>query len=215
MRLYALLTERWCARPWRETAGLILEGGADVLQLREKDLPARDLLARARLLRDLTAAAGALLIVNDRPDVAFLSGADGVHLGQDDLPPREARRLLEGGMIVGLSAGSAEEARRAEQDGADYVGVGPVAPTATKGIAEGRGPELVQEVARAVELPVVAIGGIDRANAAAAVRAGATAVAACAALCSADDPLAAARALRAEVEGAIRTGADLPPGSSA
>lgn len=204
MRLYALLTERHCRRPWRETAEALLAGGADVIQLREKELPDRELLARARLLRKLTAQAGALLIINDRPDVALMSGADGVHLGQHDLPATDVRKLAGPDLIIGWSTHSPEQARQAADLPVDYIGVGPVAATATKGYREGKGPELVRAVCACVELPTVAIGGITAHNAASVIEAGATGVAVCAALCSADDPAAAARELRAVVERAAR-----------
>jgi len=199
MRLYALLTERHCRRSWQETAELLLAGGADVIQLREKDLPDAELLSRARILRRMTGRAGVLLIINDRPDVAFLSEADGVHLGQEDLPPEEVRKLTGPDLIIGWSIHSAEQAAHAAELPVDYIGVGPVAATATKGYAEGKGPELVRAVCAQVKIPTVAIGGITPRNAASVVEAGATAVAACLALCGAEDPEAAARELRSVV----------------
>ncbi|KPK62053.1 MAG: hypothetical protein AMK73_06870 [Planctomycetes bacterium SM23_32] len=199
VRLYAVLTERHCRRPWRQTAELLLAGGADAIQLREKELPDGPLLVRGQALRQLTAHAGALLIINDRPDVALLCGADGVHLGQDDLPPARVRELVGPEMLIGWSTHSVVQAEEADQLPVDYVGVGPVAPTATKGYDEGLGVELVREVCARLTVPAVAIGGMTRHNAAAAVRAGATAVAACSALCGAEDPEAAARELRAVV----------------
>ncbi|MHC4592677.1 MAG: thiamine phosphate synthase [Planctomycetota bacterium] len=204
MRLYALLTERHCRRPWRETAELLLAGGADVIQLREKDLPDGQLLARAGILREMTAEAGALLIINDRPDVALVSGADGVHLGQDDLPPAHVRGMVGSDMLIGWSTHSVEQAAQAQQLPVDYIGVGPVHPTDTKGYETGIGVELVRQVCARVRCPTVAIGGITRDNAAAVVEAGATAVAACSALCGAEDAGAAARELRAVVEEARR-----------
>lgn len=200
VRLYALLSERHCRLPWRATAEALLAGGADAIQLREKDLPDAELLERARVLRELTAAHGALLIVNDRPDVAVLSGAGGVHLGQDDLPPAEVRRLAGPDVLIGWSTHSAEQARRASGLPVDYIGVGPFAATPTKGYQTGLGPELVRAARAQTGLPIVAIGGITCENAPEAVGAGATAVAACAALCDVDDPEAAATRLRAAVE---------------
>ena len=193
MRLYALITEALCRRPWLETARLLLEGGVEVIQLREKALEGKELLARARALRQLTNEFSALFIVNDRPDVAVLSGADGVHLGQDDLPVEEVRRLAGEDMIIGLSTHTPEQAREAQGRGADYVGVGPVFPTETRGYREGGGLELVRALCRETQLPTVAIGGITAENAAGVWRAGAQAVAASAALCGAEDPRLAAR----------------------
>ena len=194
MRLYALLTEEHCCRAWLETAELVLAGGADVVQLREKELEGGELLRRARALRRLTERFSALFIVNDRPDVAVLSGADGVHLGQEDLPVEEVRRMVGPEMIIGLSTHTPEQAAEAEGRGADYVGVGPVFPTGTKGYAEGGGSELVSRLCGATALPTVAIGGITPENVVGVLKAGAQAVAVCAALCGADDPAQAARA---------------------
>jgi len=193
MRLYALLTEERCRRPWRWTARELLEGGVDVLQLREKTLDDRVLLERAGELKELTAAYGALFIVNDRPDVALLCCADGVHLGQDDLPPEGVRHLVGEELLIGLSTHSVEQARAAQSRGADYVGVGPVFPTNTKGYQRGGGTALVAELCAATDLPTVAIGGITLERAAGVIEAGATAVAACQALCGAADPRGTAR----------------------
>ena len=193
MRLYALLSESQCRRSWQETARLLLEAGAEVIQLREKTLEDAELLARARTLRRLVDGFDGLFIVNDRPDVALLSGADGVHVGQQDLPVQEVRRLVGPDMIVGLSTHSPEQAGKAEAQGADYVGVGPVFPTQTKGYRQGGGPELVARLCAATRLPTVAVGGLTPANAASVLEAGAQAIAACSALCGADDPADAAR----------------------
>lgn len=193
VRLYALLSEKHCRLPWRETAERLLAGGADVLQLREKELDDDRLLARARLLRRLTEEHSALLIVNDRPDVAMLCGADGVHLGQDDLPVEEVRKLMGPRAVIGLSTHTPEQAEEAEGRGADYIGVGPVFPTQTKGYDRGGGLQLAARICAATRLPTVAIGGITPANARTVVEAGAQAVGACAALCGAEDPEQAAR----------------------
>lgn len=196
MRVYALLTAEHCRLPVMETARALLRGGADVIQMREKDLEDGALLERADALRDLTAEFDALFIVNDRPDVALLCGADGVHLGDQDLPPERARELVGEGMAIGLSTHDAEQAGRAAERGADYVGVGPVHPTDTKGYTEGGGAELVRLLCGATDLPTVALGGMTAENAAEAREAGATAVAACSALCGAEDPETAAREFR-------------------
>jgi thiamine-phosphate diphosphorylase len=200
MRLYAVLTEKHCRRAWFEAAGMLLKGGVDVIQLREKELADGELLARARALRRLVDRFPALLIINDRPDIAFLSRADGVHVGQDDLPPEEARRLVGPDVIVGLSTHAPEQAREAESRGADYVGVGPVFATATKGYAAGGGREMVARLCAATCLPTVAIGGITVENCRGVAQAGAQAVAACAALCGAENPCEAARAFREAFE---------------
>jgi len=203
--LYVLLTERRCRRPWRETAELVVAAGAELVQLREKELPDAELLDRACILRELTREAGATLIVNDRPDVAVLSGADGVHIGQDDLPAARVRELVGPDLWIGLSTHSLEQARLACELPVDYVSAGPVAPTATKGYTEGKGLGLVSSVAQACSargLPVVAIGGMTPESAAAAIEAGASAVAVCSAVCAADNPFEAVQRLRASLQAA-------------
>lgn len=155
-----------------------LGGGCRLVQYRDKEAPARRLLSRANRFSAACRAAGATFLVNDRLDVALLCGADGCHLGQDDLPIPAARRIAPPGFLLGASTHGAEEARRAEAEGADYVGCGAVFPTGTKGDAVApRGIALVSEVAGAVAIPVVAIAGITRANVSGVVRAGASAFA--------------------------------------
>jgi thiamine-phosphate pyrophosphorylase len=171
-----------------------LEGGVDVVQLRDKSAPDEELLRAGRLFRRLTREAGALFVVNDRPDLALRLEADGVHVGQDDLPVPEVRELV-GELLVGLSTHS--PAQLAAAEGVDYVGVGPVYATPTK---EGRTPvglELVREAARAAAVPWFAIGGIDATNVGEVVAAGATRVAVVRAIADAPDPRAAAARLRA------------------
>jgi len=155
-----------------------LEGGCRLVQYRDKKSTARALLERASRFSAACHGTGATFLVNDRLDVALLSGADGCHLGQDDLPLSAARQLAPAGFLLGVSTHGAGEAIRAAADGADYVGCGAVFPTGTKGDAvTPRGTALVAEVAGAVAIPVVAIAGITRANAARALRAGAAAFA--------------------------------------
>lgn len=199
MRLYVLLTQEHCAVPILEAARLVIRGGADVVQLREKRGTDRDILELGRKLRDMTATAGVGFVLNDRPDLARLIDADGVHLGQTDLPPAAARRLLKPGQIVGLSTHSLDQARTALAAGVDYIGVGPVYPTATKGYAEGVGLDYVRAAASAVPLPLVAIGGItlDRApEVAAAAPTGRCAIAVCSAILGAPDIEAATAAFK-------------------
>ncbi len=182
-----------------------LDGGVDVVQLREKDADARTRYRLGRRLRELTAAAEADLIVNDRVDLAAALDADGVHLGQSDLPVEVARERLGDDAVVGCSTSTVEEAEAAVAAGADYLGVGAVYGTSSKDVADakdGVGPERVGEIARAVDVPVVGIGGIDASNAAPVVEAGASSVAVITAITGADDPAAAARDLREAVTAA-------------
>ena len=196
MRLYVLLTQAHCPIPILEAARRVLRGGADAVQLREKEMRDRELLQLGRELRRMTANLDVGFIVNDRPDIARLVGADGVHLGQEDLPPAAARKVLAEDQILGVSTHSIEQARQAKADGADYIGVGPVFPTATKGYEQGVGLDYVRAAAAEVDVPIVAIGGItvealpDILSAAAPGRIG---VAVCSAILGADDIEAATR----------------------
>jgi thiamine-phosphate pyrophosphorylase len=194
-RLYVLLTGSQCAHGLEQTIRAAAAGGAQVFQLREKGLPDRELLERARRVRHWTRQAGALFILNDRPDVARLAEADGVHLGQDDLPVREARRVVGPGVLVGVSTHDRRQLRQAVLDAADYLGVGPTFPSGTKSFAEFAGLEFVRQAA-ATTLPAFAIGGITVANVEAVLAAGARRVAVSRAVCAAEDPQATAASLR-------------------
>lgn len=179
-----------------EVVRAALRGGAPAIQLRMKHGSAREMAAMARALLAETRPAGALLFVNDRVDVALATGADGVHVGQDDLPAAAVRRIAPPGFLVGVSAETVELARRAEADGADYVGVGPVYAKGSKADAgDAVGLARITDVARAIGIPVVGIGGIAISNAPAVIRAGAAGVAVISAVMRADDPEAAVRAL--------------------
>ena len=175
-----------------------LRGGAPAIQLRMKDAPARDQLAAAIELRGYTRAAGALLFVNDRLDVALAAGADGVHLGPDDIPVAAARASTPPGFFIGYSTDDPERARDAERDGADYIGCGAVFGTRSKDVGgEAIGTARVAEVARSAAIPVVGIGGIGTANIAQVAATGAAGAAVIGAVMSAEDPAAAVRELLA------------------
>lgn len=142
-----------------------LAAGAPAIQLRDKQASARELSSLTRTLLPLTRAAHALLFVNDRLDVALAAGADGVHLGPDDIPITAARRIAPPPFLIGCSTDDAARARQLERDGASYLGCGAVFGTATKDVGGERiGIERLQEVAAAVSIPVVGIGGIDESN---------------------------------------------------
>lgn len=197
-----VITDRSLARGRDEVAIVraALRGGATAIQLRGKGQDARPLCELGRALLLETRTHGALLLVNDRLDVALAIGADGVHLGQDDLPCADARRIAGPGLIIGVSAESAELARKAERDGADYLGVGSVYATSSKADAGAPiGTEGLARVAESTPLPVVAIGGIGIANAAPCIDAGAQGVAVISAVIGTEDPEAAARALAAAI----------------
>lgn len=178
-----------------------IRGGAGVVQLREKDLDGGALVELGHRLRRLTREAGVTFIVNDRADVALAVDADGVHLGQTDLPVPVARQLLGPGKIIGVSALTLEQALKARDDGADYLGVGPVFATSTKEDAGAAlGLALVSQVARQVGLPQVAIGGIKAENVAAVAAAGADGAAVVTAVVAAEDVAGAAVELVREFE---------------
>jgi thiamine-phosphate pyrophosphorylase len=165
LRLY-VIPDRAIGAPLslEEQARFAVEGGATAIQLRDKEMDGGELLRTAKILSALCGERGVLFIVNDRLDVALLSGADGVHLGQSDLPVREARRLAPRPFIVGASAHTPEEVLRAESDGADYVGLGAVFETGSKGGAAVIGLERLRETAAVAALPSAAIGGITAEN---------------------------------------------------
>ncbi len=177
-RLYAIADpDRTGSRTLVSVIDAMLAGGVSVLQLRVKERPADEFLRLALSARRRTARAGCLLIVNDRVDIALAAGADGVHLGQDDLP-LEAARPLVGTLRIGVSTHSLEQAEAAERGGADYIGFGPVFPTATKETGHAsRGLSMLASVRRRVRIPIVAIGGITAENAAQTWRRGADAAA--------------------------------------
>jgi hydroxymethylpyrimidine kinase/phosphomethylpyrimidine kinase/thiamine-phosphate diphosphorylase len=178
-----------------ERVAAALAGGARVVQYRDKHRPAAEQLAAARQLAALCREAGALFLVNDSPALALESGADGVHLGQGDGGVAAARALLGPGRIVGVSTRTAAQARQAQDEGADYVGLGAMFPTGSKTDAELVGVERLREVRQAVRLPIVAIGGITRENAAQLIDAGADAVAVISAIMADPAPALAAREL--------------------
>ncbi len=184
-----------------------VEGGATAVQLRNKTAPTRVLVDQAMLLLEFLRPRGVPLIVNDRVDVALAAGADGVHVGQDDMPVAKARRLLGSDALLGLSVSNTVEAQQIDPRLVDYIGVGPVYRTTTKAdIKAVLGLERFAAIRSSIPLPVVAIAGIDAGNAEAVIRAGADGVAVVSAICAAKDPQRATAALVAAVR-AGRSGA--------
>jgi thiamine-phosphate pyrophosphorylase len=196
VKLYVLITESACKLPWFETAAAAIEGGADCLQLREKDLSDSELLDRARRLVRLCREKGVLSIINNRPDVALLANADGVHVGQDDLPGREARRIIGNNKILGISTHNIDQARRAAADGADYIGVGPVFKSPTKPRDFLPGLEYAAAAVREISIPKVAIAGIGSENVDKVRATEISAIAVTAAVTGQDDVAGAARELK-------------------
>lgn len=186
-----------------ETVAQALAGGVTMVQLREKEAPLSRIMREGAALRDLCRASGVPFIVNDRVDVALLLDADGVHVGQDDLPCAMARQLVGPERIVGVSAKTREEAAQAAADGADYIGVGPIFATATKRDAgDAIGMALLSFVKRELGTPQVGIGGIGAANAADVIASGADGIAVVSAITHSDDPREAAARLRSIVDAA-------------
>jgi len=196
-RLYVLVTTALCGgRTPEHVASEAIRGGADMIQLREKQMPDADFLALARKMREVCCACGALFIVNDRLHIAELADADGVHLGRDDLPASEACRLLGPDKILGVSTHSPQQAHAAIMAGASYIGVGPVYATHTKPSAAPVGLEYVKFASENVRIPFFAIGGVNASNAHTILRAGARRLAVCSAVISADNVAAAASEIK-------------------
>jgi thiamine-phosphate pyrophosphorylase len=205
-RLYLVIE----AEPARAVVPAALAGGVDVVQLREKGASASSsdaqVVAAGRELRAVCDSFGALLVVNDRADLALECGADGVHVGQDDEPVDAVRRRVGPRVLIGVSTHSPEQIAAAERSEADYLGVGPVYPTATKPAVEPVGIELVRHAAAHASKPWFAIGGIDARRAPAVAGAGARRIAVVRAIRDAADPRAAAETLRAAIAERERVG---------
>lgn len=203
--LYVVITEQFCAgRGALEVLETVLDAGVRLVQLREKGLDDAALHRQAAAFRERAAAHGALLIVDDRVDIALASGADGVHLGQADLPVRAARSIAPD-LIIGASSHNLAEALAAQRDGASYVNIGPIFATQTKRVSSGAvGPGMIDEVRPHLHIPWTVMGGIKSDNIDRVLERGARHVAVVTAVTEAPDPREAARAL----QGAIRRARD-------
>ena len=193
-RLYVLIDGGSSLEQLAGRAEKLADAGVDVIQLRDKRLGDRQLLERARLLRETTRSSGVTFIVNDRPDLAVLSRADGVHVGQEELTVKDARAIVGAGALIGVSTHSIDQARQAVLDGANYIGVGPTFPSGTKKFQDFPGLDLLRAVAAEVRLPAFAIGGITCGNLPQVLEAGFRRVAVSGAVTTAD-PAAAVRQL--------------------
>lgn len=204
LRLYLVTDQALCrGRTLADVVAAAVQGGATCVQLRDKHLPTRDLLAQALLLKNLLGPTGVPLVVNDHVDVALACGADGVHLGQGDMPVDEARRLLPPHVFLGWSVETAADVARSASMPVDYLGVSPVFATPTKTDTKAPwGLDGLQRVRAQTSLPLVAIGGIHAGNAREVLQAGADGLAVVSALCAADDPRAAAIAFHQEMSNA-------------
>lgn len=201
VRLYALISEAQCKLPWLDAAEQAILGGADCLQLREKDLESGELLKRARQLVDLCRSLNVLCIINDRPDIALLAKADGVHVGQGDLPATEVRRLIGHKMILGVSTHTLDQARKAQRDGADYIGVGPIFRSPIKPRDFLPGLDFARQVAANIPLPTVAIAGITLENVQDVLATGVPRIAVTSAILTAENPREAAAGFKRALVG--------------
>ena len=199
-KMYVLLGGRGSLDELARLAVTIVDAGVHVLQFRDKSLSDRRLLACAQRLREITASTPTLLVINDRPDLAALVGADGVHVGQDELSVKDVRRIVGPRMLVGVSTHAIAQARQAVVDGASYIGVGPTFSSNTKAFHELAGLSLLREVAAEIRLPAFAIGGIGPENLADVMASGIRRVAVSGAIVSAADPAAALRQMLARLE---------------
>ncbi len=203
-RVQVLLTESACRGDWRDVLSAVIAGGADAVQVREKHLDPAGLVARVRAVVEIARPAGVAVIVNDRADVAAATGADGVHLGQDDLPVEMARAAVGRLAIVGGSSHTLDEAARLVAAGCDYAGVGRFAASGTKPGASEGGAAFVRAFVEAhPSMPHLVIGGVGPANVGGVIEAGGRAVAVCGSVCGADDPAEVVADLRLRLQHAV------------
>lgn len=200
VRLYVLITESICQKPWLEAAAEAIAGGADCVQLREKNLEGGELLKRAKQLVALCHQHNILCIINDRPDIALAAGADGVHLGQDDLRAIEARKIIGPRLILGVSTHNFDQAKKAVLDGADYIGVGPIFRSQTKTRDILPGLAFARQIAQEIPIPALAIAGITEQNVDEVLATGIKAIAVTAAVVGCDDIRGAAARLKSRLE---------------
>lgn len=205
MRLYAVTDRAWVGQgTLGDQVEQALRGGVTCVQLREKSLGVPAILVEAEEIGALCRSYGVPFLINDRVEIALQCGADGVHVGQKDRAAREVRRLLGPNRILGVSARTVEQAVQVERDGADYLGVGAVFSTSTKADAMPVSYETLQAICRAVSIPVVAIGGIQRENLLSLAGSGVDGVALVSAIFAAPDVETASRELRALSEAMVR-----------
>lgn len=193
--IYFITDRTYCDLPVVDMVSAVLGAGIRIVQYREKDRTRREIYEEAVRLRELTTRFGAALIINDHADIARAVDADGLHLGQEDLPLSEARKVV-GDMLIGISTHSLDQARRAEAEGAGYIGFGPIFPTTTKDAGSPQGLDNLRLIKQNVSIPVVAIGGISAETAPSVFEAGADAVAVATGICRGDISANAARFVR-------------------
>ncbi|MCC6544458.1 MAG: thiamine phosphate synthase [Nitrospirae bacterium] len=199
--IYLILDQQYTARDIISIAADAIDAGIDVLQYREKGLPKKDALCTAKRLRNLTSGTGIPFIINDDPALALAVDADGVHLGQDDIPVHVARRILGEDKIIGLSTHSYNEAMEAGSSGINYIGLGPIFNSGTKMVTEPLGPGVIRRVRNAISIPLIAIGGISNENIQDVIRCGADGAAVISAILSSSDIKKSVRNLKEKIRG--------------
>ena len=187
VRLYVLISNSIATKSVKEASRLVIDGGADAIQLREKTISDSQFITLAREVRDITTKRESLLIINDRIHIAREVNADGVHLGQQDMCALEARDIIGNEKIIGVSTHSITQAKQAQKNGADYIAIGPIYPTSTKDYEPSVGIEIIREISGAVSIPFIAIGAITLDNLDEILKAGASRVAVCSAIIGAKD----------------------------
>ena len=200
-RLYVLISSNIATKSVTETVRLVIDGGADAIQLREKTIPDYEFTSLASEVRNITTKSGALLIINDRVHVAREINADGVHLGQHDMSALEARNIIGNEKIIGISTHSIIQARQAQKDGADYIAIGPIYPTRTKDYEPSIGIEVLQKISEAIDIPFIAIGAITLENLDEVLNAGASRVAVCSAIIGSKDIYSSTKRYKEKLNG--------------
>jgi thiamine-phosphate pyrophosphorylase len=200
IRLYVLISSSIATKSVKETSRLVIDGGADAIQLREKTISDSEFISLAGEVRDITTKRGSLLIINDRVHIARKINADGVHLGQQDMSALEARNIIGDEKIIGVSTHNVIQARQAQKDGADYIAIGPIYPTSTKDYEPSVGIEIIREISGAVSIPFIAIGAITLDNLDEILKAGASRIAVCSAIIGAKDIYSTTRQFKEKLD---------------
>ena len=206
IKLYILISSSIAVKPIIETTRLVIDGGADAIQLREKTISDSEFITLASEVRDITTNSDTLLIINDRVHVAREVNADGVHLGQQDMSILEARDIIGNQKIIGVSTHSVVQAKQAQKDGADYIAIGPIYPTKTKDYEPSVGIKIIREILGTVNIPFIAIGAITLENIDDVLKAGASKVAVCSAIIGSKDIYSSTRQFKEELNGTQTNG---------
>lgn len=203
VRLYVIISSSLAKKPVLETLQEVIEGGADAVQLREKTMPDSEFLSLAKEFKKMTSQAKVLFIVNDRSEIANKVDADGLHIGQTDVNIRTARKIIGYEKILGISTHNILQARKAQAAGADYISVGPIFYTATKGYEPPVGIHYLKQVKKEITIPVVAIGAINLQNLNAILNAGGSSVAICSAIICSDDIKQTTRSFKTQLVSSV------------